>query len=63
VKPIFTHRLQKAILGIAQSYDPYQFWTDNLLPGMNPDATWRALMVVACLKDKLFIKPARMQTK
>lgn len=59
VNPIFNPRLEKAILGIAQSYGPYQFWTDNLLPGMNPDATWRALMVVACLKDPLFVKPVR----
>ena len=52
-------KFEKAILGIAQAYGPYQFWTDNLLPGMNPDATWRALMIMACLKDTLVIKPAR----
>jgi len=52
-------KFEKAILGIAQAYGPYQFWTDNLLPGMNPDATWRALMILACLKDTLVIQPAR----
>lgn len=52
-------KFEKAILGIAQAYGPYQFWTDNLLPGMNPDATWRALMIMVCLKDTLVIQPAR----
>ena len=50
---------ESAILGIAQAYGPYQYWTENLLPGMNPDATWRALMIMACLKDTLVIQPAR----
>ena len=49
----------KSILDIAQAYGPYSFWTDNLRPGMNPDATWRALMVVAALKDPLFAEPCR----
>jgi CheY-like chemotaxis protein len=51
-------RLCKSILDIAQAYGSYQFWTDNLVLGCNPDATWRALMVAAALKDKLYEKSA-----
>jgi CheY-like chemotaxis protein len=46
----------KAILGIAQAYGQYQFWLENLFPGSNPDATWRALMVISALKDKAFVE-------
>ncbi len=42
----------KAILGIAQAYGPYKFWPENLNPEANPDATWRAMLVAAALKDK-----------
>lgn len=49
----------KGILGIAQAYGPYEFWTQNLQPGMNPDATWRGLLVVAALKDRIFAPNAR----
>ncbi len=49
----------KSILGIAQAYGPYEFWTQNLQPGMNPDATWRGLLVVAALKDRQFAPNAR----
>jgi hypothetical protein len=49
----------KSILGIAQAYGPYEFWTQNLQPGMNPDATWRGLLVVAALKDRAFAPNAR----
>ncbi len=46
----------KSILDLAQAYGPYTFWTDNLLnPERNPDAIWRALMVVAALKDPLYV--------
>jgi CheY-like chemotaxis protein len=41
----------KAILGIAQAYGDPGFWFENLAPHMNPDATWRALLVVGALKD------------
>src|SRR5713101_4095029 len=51
----------KAILGIAQAYRDFGFWTENLAPGMNPDATWRALLVVGALKDNNFAKMARRQ--
>jgi len=49
----------KSILGIAQAYGPYEFWTQNLQPGMNPNATWRGLLVVAALKDRQFAPNAR----
>jgi hypothetical protein len=49
----------KSILGIAQAYGPYEFWTQNLQPGMNPEAAWRALLVVAALKDRQFAPNAR----
>ena len=58
--PFKDQKFCKSILDIAQAYGPYSFWTDNLLPGMNPDATWRALMVVAALKDPLFAEPCRV---
>ena len=41
----------KAVLGIAQAYGNPVFWLENLAPHMNPDATWRALMVAGALKD------------
>jgi len=50
----------KSILDIAQAYGPYEFWTDNLILGCNPDATWRALMVVAALKDPLYAESVRL---
>ncbi len=49
----------KSILGIAQAYGPYEFWTQNLQPGMSPEAAWRALLVVAALKDRAFAPNAR----
>lgn len=49
----------KSILGIAQAYGPYEFWTQNLQPGMNPIAAWRALLVVAAMKDRIFAPNAR----
>ena len=49
----------KSILGIAQAYGPYEFWTQNLQPGMNPDAAWRGLLVVAAMKDRIFSPNAR----
>lgn len=49
----------KSILGIAQAYGPYEFWTQNLQPGTNPDAAWRGLLVVAVLKDRQFAPNAR----
>ena len=52
--PIF----EKSILGIAQAYGPYKFWLENLFPGANPDAAWRALLVVSALRDKAFIVQA-----
>ncbi len=51
-------KFDEAILGIAQAYGPYQFWLQNLFPGSNPDAAWRALMVIAALRDKAFIEQA-----
>ncbi len=36
-------KFSQSILGIAQAYG-------NLVPGMNPDATWRALLVVGAMK-------------
>jgi hypothetical protein len=49
----------KSILGIAQAYGDFGFWTENLAPRMNPDATWRALLVVGALKDSNFAKVVR----
>jgi CheY-like chemotaxis protein len=52
---MFTNpRFCEGILGIAQAHGPLGFWIQNLAPGMNPDATWRALMVVGALKDNRF---------
>ena len=52
-------RFAKSILGIAQAYGDLGFWLENLEPGMNPDATWRALLLIGALKDPRFAKPAR----
>jgi HEAT repeats len=49
----------KSILGIAQAYGPYEFWTQNLQPGTNPLAAWRGLMLVAAMKDRKFAPNAR----
>jgi CheY-like chemotaxis protein len=49
----------KAILGIAQAYGNIDFWTQNLAPGMNADATWRALLLIGILKDIQFSQFAR----
>ena len=46
----------KAILGIALAHGPYSFWLENLNPGMNPDATWSALLVASALKDVAVIR-------
>jgi len=57
---IFTNpTFGKAILGIAQAYGDPGFWIENLAPHMNPDATWRALLVVGALKDSRFADRAR----
>lgn len=50
--------LDKAILGIAQAFGPYDFWLENLNPRANPDVTWRALMVISALRDSAFVKQA-----
>jgi CheY-like chemotaxis protein len=42
----------KSILDLAQAYGSLSFWTENFSPGSNPDAVWRALMVVAALNEK-----------
>ncbi len=49
----------KAILGIAQAYGPYNYWFDNLYPPSHPDATWRALMVISALHSAAFITQAK----
>ncbi len=56
--PARQQRLDKAILGIAQAYGPYDFWLQNINPRANPDTTWRALMVVSGLRDVAFVKQA-----
>jgi hypothetical protein len=54
------HKFCKSILDIAQAYGPLDFWTDNLASKRNPDASWRALMVVAALKDPLYAESAKL---
>jgi len=49
----------KAILGIAQAYGGLGFWVPNLAPKNNPNATWRALLVIGALKDSRFADKAR----
>lgn len=48
-----------AILGIAQAYGNLGFWIENLVSGMNPDATWRALLVIGAMKDTRYAKAAQ----
>ena len=55
VNPSFS----KSILGIAQAYGGLEFWLENLADGMNPDATWRALLVIGCLKEARLAELAR----
>ncbi len=52
-------RFTKSILGIAQAYGDLGFWIENLFPGMNPDATWRALLVVGAVGNPQLAKMAR----
>lgn len=47
------------IPGIAQAYGDLGFWIQNLAPGTNPEATWRALLVVGSLKIEGFNVPMR----
>ncbi len=56
-------RFCKSILDLAQVYGPYQFWIHNFAPGSNPDATWRALMVVAALNDHHLSKAVQAQLR
>ena len=49
----------KAIINIAEAYGSPKFWIENLQPGMNPDATWRALMVIGCMENTNFANSAR----
>jgi CheY-like chemotaxis protein len=55
INPGFCH----FIPGIAQAYGDLGFWIQNLTPEANPDATWRALMVVGSLKIDGFNQPIR----
>jgi CheY-like chemotaxis protein len=57
--PARQQKLDKAILGIAQAYGPYDFWLENISPMANPDSTWRAFMVVSALKDVGFVDKAK----
>jgi CheY-like chemotaxis protein len=56
--PARQQRLDKAILGIAQAFGPYDFWLENLNLRANPDTTWRALMIVSALRDVAFVEQA-----
>lgn len=47
------------IVQLATPYGGTEFWAENLLPNMNPDATWRALMLVGCLKEPRYRDRAR----
>ena len=38
------------VIGIAKAYGGIDFWTQNLRLDSNPDATWRSLLVIGCLK-------------
>ena len=49
----------EAILGIADAYSGPKFWIENLRPDMNPDATWRALMVIGCMENVNYADDAR----
>lgn len=42
-------RFKQDILGIARAYGRISFWEENLGLDMNPEATWRAVLVCACL--------------
>ena len=39
------------ILGIAKAYGTYDFWLQNLSLGVNTEGTWKALLLLGCLKD------------
>ena len=39
------------IVELAMPYGGLEFWSENLSPRMNPDATWRALMLVGCMQE------------
>jgi CheY-like chemotaxis protein len=43
-----------SVVGIAQAYGPLTFWLEQLNPDANPDGTWRALMLMGCLKKVEF---------
>jgi len=55
VNPKFRH----FIPGIARAYGDLGFWIQNLAPGTNPGATWRALMVLGALKIDGLHEPIR----
>lgn len=47
------------IVHIAQAYGGLGFWLENMTDGLNPDAIWRALLVIGCLKVPRLAPPAR----
>jgi CheY-like chemotaxis protein len=49
-KPTFVEQ----IVNIAMPYGGLDFWIENLALNMNPDATWRALLLIGCLKEQGF---------
>jgi len=52
IKPQFV----RGILGIAEAYGTYDFWLQQLRPGENPEGTWKALLLLGCLKDPRYSK-------
>lgn len=50
MKAFVTPKFRKEISGIAESYGGINFWLENLNPIANPDAIWRALLYIGCIR-------------
>lgn len=52
-------KFKNSVLDLARIYGPYDFWLQNLNPDSNPNAIWRACLIIGCLSDIRFIRPVR----
>jgi len=54
-------RFSEAVIQLAQAYGKLSYWLENLTYKSNPDAAWRALMVLGALgKPEFSPHAARM---
>jgi len=52
-------RFAQQIAPLADAYGGLSFWTENLNSIVNPDATWRALLLIGCIRPDGLEEPVR----